>query len=1201
MADHPKVFISYARKDGERFATELRRRLELKEPEITLWQDRAKMEGGVGWWKQITDALDVVEFLVLVMTPMAMQSPVARREWRYARQQGVCVYPVKGVPDADLNYAELPQWMRKAHFFDLDCEWETFVNYLKSPCHAARVPFMAPELPEGFVERPDVFNPLLAHVLSPSRTDPIAVTTALRGAGGLGKTTMATALCHHDDVIAAFDDGILWVTLGQRPNIEQALTKLYAAITSERPAFVDEEDATVNLAERLESKTCLIVIDDVWDPLHLRPFLRGGSGCCRLITTRHLDVAAGAERVDVDEMTMLEATSMLTVRLPRLPRDPMLLRSLADRLGRWPLLLELAGASLALRIQRGDDVEGALGYLHTKLDRQGVLAFDNRNATQRSQALAKTIEVSLEVLEPDDRGHAGELAILPEDVDVPLDVVGTLWNVDAFDAGEIAQRLDAASIVRFSLQAGTLRMHDVIRAYLASRLTDAAGLHARLLEAWGDPRTLRSQYAWRWVPYHLMAAERADDLRHVLGDFDWMDGKLRATEVTALVSDYELFPHDDDLQLIQGALRLSSHLLSQDKSQLAGQLLGRLASDASPVVSRLREQASRWRGAAWLRPLRPFLTAPGGSLICTLAGHTGRVRAVVVSPDALRAVSASDDRTLKVWDLEQCIEERTLVGHSDWIRAVAITGDGRHVISSSDDHTIRVWDIETGAEELIIDAQNTWVCAVAITPDGDTIASATDDGSMTFWRRDGTRHGTVKAHAGKVNAVAVTCDGRLLVSAGDDRTLRVWDIARRETIRVLRGHAAKVMAITISADGHYVLSAGADEALFLWDLAPDAGDTPLALVTRDAYWVRAVSFLPDHQKVLSASQDHHLRMWDVEMGAEERTFAGHTDCVNALSVTRDGRRAVSASDDHTVKLWDLRSTVTQPSVESHSDSIRAVAITPDGKTAISTSDDQTLRVWDLERVAVRKTYPGVSHWVMALLPDGEHVISAAGDASVRVWRLADGSERCWFRKHTDRIRAIVAAPDGRTIVSAADDRTIRLWDIEDGRQQLEIPLQSHWIRGLAIAPSREFVLSAADGPSLKVWRLADGAEIMTLRGHTARVNAVIVTSGGTRAISASNDHTLIVWDLDGSRLALQLRGHRDHVNGVAMMADGIHVVSASSDHTIRVWNVITGALIATYTGESPMLACAVDPQGSRIVAGDQAGLLHVVRVEGMGS
>src|SRR5205085_11526833 len=185
----PRVFISYARKDGEEFARKLRERIENEEPEITLWQDRIKLEAGTGWWTQITEALDVVQFMVLVITPAVVESTVIRKEWRYARQQGVCVYPVKGVPDAEIDFAGLPRWMSKTHFCDLEHEWETFVNYLKSPCQTARVPFMAPDLPGGFIERPVLFEQLLKSLLETGRRN-LALTTALHGAGGLGKTTL---------------------------------------------------------------------------------------------------------------------------------------------------------------------------------------------------------------------------------------------------------------------------------------------------------------------------------------------------------------------------------------------------------------------------------------------------------------------------------------------------------------------------------------------------------------------------------------------------------------------------------------------------------------------------------------------------------------------------------------------------------------------------------------------------------------------------------------------------------------------------------------------------------------------------------------------------------------------------------------------------------------------------------------------------
>jgi hypothetical protein len=503
MTDKPRVFISYRRSDGEEFATQLRKRLEREEPEITLWQDRARMEGGRGWWKQITDALDVVKFIVLVMTPDAMESEVVRKEWRYARQQGVCIYPVKGAPD--LHFDRLPRWMRDAHFYDLEREWETFVRHLKSPCQVTR-----------------------------------AITTALHGAGGFGKTTLAAALCHDDDVMTAFDDGILWVTLSQTPDILAALTTLYAALMGERPGFATEEDAATALTERLSDKDCLIVIDDVWNAAHLRPFLRGGERCARLITTRQFDIAAEARRVNVDEMATDEAVQMLTTRLEAPPEDLEPFWALARRLGEWPLMLELAGAALRQRLARGDTLEGALAYLNKALDKRGVVAFDQRNAEERNQAIAKSIAVSMDLLTEDERERYLQLAIFPEDTDVPLSATGALWGLDDFDTEQQAQRLDDLSLLKFSLQAGTVRLHDVMHAYLASQLADPAELHAALLEAWGDPHHLPDDYAWRWVAYHLVEAGRKEDLRRLLFDFDWLQAKLYATDVTALIVDYDL-------------------------------------------------------------------------------------------------------------------------------------------------------------------------------------------------------------------------------------------------------------------------------------------------------------------------------------------------------------------------------------------------------------------------------------------------------------------------------------------------------------------------------------------------------------------------------------------------------------------------------------------------------------------------------------
>src|SRR5262249_21318540 len=157
--------------------------------------------------------------------------------------------------------------------YDVEKEWRSVLRVLRHPEPPPRVPFMAPDLPKDYVERPEEFVRLKSLLLDPNRGDPLAITTALQGAGGFGKTTLAAALCHDGDIVEAFGDGILWVTLGENPNLVEVVNGLCTAMTGKNPGFIEVELAAGRLAELLEDRDCLLVLDDIWNPAHLRPFM----------------------------------------------------------------------------------------------------------------------------------------------------------------------------------------------------------------------------------------------------------------------------------------------------------------------------------------------------------------------------------------------------------------------------------------------------------------------------------------------------------------------------------------------------------------------------------------------------------------------------------------------------------------------------------------------------------------------------------------------------------------------------------------------------------------------------------------------------------------------------------------------------------------------------------------------------------------
>jgi len=191
-----------------------------------------------------------------------------------------------------------------------------------------------------------------------------------------------------------------------------------------------------------------------------------------------------------------------------------------------------------------------------------------------------------------------------------------------------------------------------------------------------------------------------------------------------------LRPQDaDPVSLLQGALRLSAHVLARDKSQLTSQLVGRLGAYPAREIQALLDEGQRSPAGPCLKLSTPSLTRPGGPLVRTLEGHSGEVNAVAVAPEGGQAISASDDQTLKVWDVKTGQAVRTLEGHSDAVRAVAVTPKGGQAISASDDRTLKVWDLASGRclATFIADAP---LRACAMAKDGVTVVAGDQSGTV---------------------------------------------------------------------------------------------------------------------------------------------------------------------------------------------------------------------------------------------------------------------------------------------------------------------------------------------------------------------------------------------------------------------------------------------------------------------------------------
>ncbi len=171
----------------------------------------------------------------------------------------------------------------------------------------------------------------------------------------------------------------------------------------------------------------------------------------------------------------------------------------------------------------------------------------------------------------------------------------------------------------------------------------------RYLEAEREPthRVIADYFEGRWqepysraveeLPYQFYHAGDLKRLKALLLNYQWMAAKLEVTDIDTLVGDYDYLSDEPAVRLVQQALELSGHVLREDKTQLAGQLHGRLLSQSSEEIRRFLKQAIP--PFPWLRPLKANLTPPGGVLIRTLSGHFLTIKTVIVTPDGLQVVS----------------------------------------------------------------------------------------------------------------------------------------------------------------------------------------------------------------------------------------------------------------------------------------------------------------------------------------------------------------------------------------------------------------------------------------------------------------------------------------------------------------------------------------------------------------------------------
>lgn len=532
-------------------------------------------------------------------------------------------------------------------------------------------------------------------------------------------------------------------------------------------------------------------------------------------------------------------------------------------------------------------------------------------------------------------------------------------------------------------------------------------------------------------------------------------------------------------------------------------------------------------------------------------------------------------------------------GHMATIRNVLFTPDGRYLISASDDKTIRVWDWRAGKTVRVLRGQvgpgsEGKIFAMALSPDGRWLAAG---GYMH--NGDGSQYGDIRlydfergeivallrGHTGAVMSLAFSPDGKRLASGSGLGNLSaiIWDVEQHRQLRRLQGHSAEIYGVAFSGDGQRVVTASYDKTLRLWS-ATDGN--LIAKLEGHRAQVQSVAWSPTENLIASGSWDHRILLWDGSTGKLKKELADQGTEVGSLSFSPDGRyllSGVGTGPDNHCHVYDLATNQEVVAYKGHDNTAFATAISPDGRwAATGGGNNKEIHVWDIKtgKLEQRLTGGGARVWAVGFSPDGKRLLWG------KTWRQGkDDNDRGEFQFQIDLPDANqnLGQPrpySGNGAVRAKAE--LNGWSLatrtggdygypavleirKNGKAQAGIERDStnglgHYSYGFA--PNGRTVVSGGGNGFLSAYHL-DGKRIGDFVGHTGVVWALAVSPDGRWLASGSADQTVRLWNLETRENLLTLYQANDG-EWVAWTPSGYYATSPGGAKLIG-WHINQGA------------------------------------------